>query len=89
MLIEAELLEKKQLNEALTLSRQSSEKLGRILVQQGIITEPALVDHLARQLRVPRYKTDRHSPDASLSKTVPAEVAQKHQLVPLTKRAIS
>ncbi len=86
MLIEAGLLEKKQRDEALALSRQSGKKLGQILVRQGIITEPVLVDHLARQLRVPRYRADKHSPDASLSKTVSAEVAQKHQLVPLVKK---
>ena len=86
MLIDAGLLEEKQLKEALALGRQSNEKVGRILVQQGVITDPVLVDHLARQLRVPRFKTDMHSPDASLSKTIPTEVAQKHQLVPLAKK---
>ncbi|MBW1773332.1 MAG: Flp pilus assembly complex ATPase component TadA [Deltaproteobacteria bacterium] len=86
MLIEAGLLDKNQLAEALALSRKSSEKIGQILVQQGVITDPVLVDHLARQLRVPRYKTEMHSQDASLSKTIPTETAQKHQLVPLTKK---
>ncbi|MFC1579627.1 GspE/PulE family protein [Thermodesulfobacteriota bacterium] len=86
MLIEAGLLDKNQVKEALALSRNSGEKVGQTLVRQGTITDSVLVDHLALQLRIPRYKPEKHRQDASLSKNIPKEAAQKNQLVPLTKK---
>ncbi|MDP1534761.1 MAG: GspE/PulE family protein, partial [Rubrivivax sp.] len=53
VLVQQNLVSAEQLDKALQLQRGTGKKLGRMLIDAGLITEEALAHGLARQLRVP------------------------------------
>ncbi|RQO55310.1 MSHA biogenesis protein MshE [Paucibacter sp. KBW04] len=53
VLVQQQLISEAQLQQALELQRSSGKKLGRLLIEAGLITEEALAHVLARQLRIP------------------------------------
>ena len=85
MLMEAGLLTDAQLQEALVAQKQTQLKLGQFLIRQGTISEFQLVDLLSRQLKVERYHPDKFPLDLDLARIIPAEIAQKDQIVPIKK----
>ncbi len=86
MLVEAGLLSETLLAEALEAKKESKLKLGQFLIRQSLITEGQLVDLLSTQLRVEKYRPDRFPVDMELAKLIPSDLAQKHQVVPLSKK---
>ncbi|MCK5544358.1 MAG: type II/IV secretion system protein [Desulfobulbaceae bacterium] len=85
MLIEEALLSDDQLNDAIKKHKKTNLKLGQYLVREGIVSESQIIDTISRQLRIEKYRPDKYPIDVSLSKAIPAEIAQKHQAVPLQK----
>jgi MSHA biogenesis protein MshE len=53
VLVQQALISAEQLQQALELQRGTGKRLGRILVEAGVVTEEAVAHGLARQLRVP------------------------------------
>ncbi|MDC8784458.1 GspE/PulE family protein [Roseateles koreensis] len=53
VLVQQQLISEQQLQQALELQRATGKKLGRLLIDAGLITEEALAHVLARQLRIP------------------------------------
>ncbi|MBT9455159.1 MAG: type II/IV secretion system protein [Burkholderiaceae bacterium] len=53
VLVQQQLISEEQLKQNLDLQRSTGKKLGRLLIDAGLITEEALAHVLARQLRVP------------------------------------
>lgn len=86
MLLEAGLLTEEQLRQALRDHKKFGLKLGQFLVHQGIISESEIVDLISRQLKVAKYRPDKYPVDLGLSKIIPADIAQKYQVVPLRKK---
>ena len=86
MLLEAGLLTEEQLRQALQSQNGSGLKLGQFLIKQGVVSESVLVNLLSEQLKVDKYRPDKHVINLDLVKLVPAEIAQKDQVVPLSKR---
>jgi type IV pilus assembly protein PilB len=86
MLLEAGLLNKEQLGQALENHKKFGLKLGQFLVHQGIVSESEIVELLSRQLKIEKYRPDKYPVDLGLSKIVPADIAQKYQVVPLRKK---
>ena len=86
MLLEAGLLTEEQLRQALGDHKKFGLKLGQFLVHQGIVSESEIVDLISRQLKVAKYRPDKYPVDLGLSKIIPADIAQKYQVVPLRKK---
>jgi type IV pilus assembly protein PilB len=86
ILLEAGVLTRETLGEALEARKQSNLKLGQILVELGILNESRLVDFLSEQLKVKRFLPDEHPVDPNMAKVFPLEVAQKHRVAPLSKK---
>ncbi|MFH1243723.1 MAG: ATPase, T2SS/T4P/T4SS family, partial [Pseudomonadota bacterium] len=86
ILLEAGVLTKEMLGEALEAQKRSNLKLGQVLVQQGMLNESQLVDFLSEQLKVKRFHPDRYPVDPNLAKVFPVAVAQKHRAAPLRKK---
>jgi len=86
MLLEAGLLTEEQLRQALGDHKKFGLKLGQFLVHQGILSESEIVELLSRQLKVAKYRPDKYPVDLGLSKIIPADIAQKYQVVPLRKK---
>lgn len=53
VLVQQRLISQEQLKQTLELQRKTGKKVGRLLIETGIITEELLANGLARQLRIP------------------------------------
>jgi MSHA biogenesis protein MshE len=53
VLLKQRLISQEQLQQALELQRKTGKKMGRLLIESGVITEEGLANGLARQLRIP------------------------------------
>ena len=53
VLVQQRLISQEQLQKTLELQRQTGKKVGRLLIETGVITEELLANGLARQLRIP------------------------------------
>ncbi|NDY89863.1 GspE/PulE family protein [Ideonella livida] len=53
VLVQQKLISEQQLQQALEEGRQSGKRLGRLLIERGQVTEDAVVQALATQLRIP------------------------------------
>lgn len=86
LLIEAGLLTPEQLEGALSGQKKSGLKLGQYLVQSGLLKENVIIDSVSRQLRIERYTPDKHPYEDRIDSLLPEELAQRHHLVPLSRR---
>ena len=86
MLVEAGLVTRAQLRQALAAQKGNPIKAGQLLVRQGALAEADLVDVLGKQLGVDRYCPERFPIDVSLASLIPVRTAQECQIVPLEKR---
>ena len=85
MLIREGIVTKEQLERALTERKASGLRIGSALVKLGYVTELDLTRALARHYRMPAVDLSRHQVDARIARTVPAEIAQKHLVLPLRR----
>ena len=53
VLVQQRLISQEQLQQTLELQRTTGKKVGRLLIETGVITEELLANGLARQLRIP------------------------------------
>ncbi|MFH2055655.1 MAG: type II secretion system protein GspE, partial [bacterium] len=58
ILVEKNLITREILEQALVAQKQSGNKLGQVLVDEGFISEDALVDALAERLGISRISLD-------------------------------
>jgi type IV pilus assembly protein PilB len=85
LLLQDGLLTREQLQAAVSEQRSSGERLGYLLVKQGVVDEVAVTKALARQLRMPAVDLSRFEPDQKILRLIPAEVARKHSVLPLRR----
>ena len=85
ILVEGGLLTQKQLDQALPFQKKSNLKLGQFLVREGIVSETQIVELLSNQLKLEKYRPDKHILDMELSHLVPAEIAHRYGVAPLQK----
>ena len=85
LLVESGLLDPDGLRAALAEQRRWGRPLGRTLVEMRVITEEALVDVLAKQLLVPTVELDKIQIPAAVLDLVPAELAERHHLIPFAQ----
>ncbi|MBI2902026.1 MAG: type IV-A pilus assembly ATPase PilB [Candidatus Methylomirabilis oxyfera] len=85
MLIKAHLITGEQLEQALTLQKTSGGRIGSNLARLGYISEEEISAFLGRQYGVPPADLANIKIDPAIIKLVPAEVADKHLLIPLSR----
>ncbi len=85
MLVKANLITPEQLTHALTLQKTSGERIGSILVKLGYIGEEEVASFLSRQYGVPPGDLNNLRIDPAVLKLIPAEVANKHLLIPMSR----
>ncbi len=86
MLVDAGLLNEAQLQQALANHKKQGLKLGQYLIRQGLLQESQIMDLISTQLKVEKYRPDKHSVDVNLSKLIPVDLAKKYQVAPLSKK---
>src|SRR6188768_2830898 len=74
-----------QLQEALTYQKTSGGKLGYNLVKLGFVKDEEITALLSKQYGVPSINLSQFEIDPAIVKLIPAETAQKYQIVPLSR----
>ncbi len=89
MLVREGMITREQLSKALAEQKQSGQRLGYTLVKMGILPEIDLTKVLAKQHRMPAVDLSRFEVDPKIAKMIPAELAQKHLVMPLKREGRS
>jgi type IV pilus assembly protein PilB len=87
LLLEAKVLTPDQLDLALKLPRAPGQKLGHVLVERGLVSEPLLTQVLSKQLSVPWVSLHHVEFSRPLLDLVPGELADRFGLVPILVRS--
>ncbi len=85
MLIKANLLTQKKLQEALDYQRSNGGKLGFNLVKLGFVREEDITRVLSQQHGVPSVNLRTMELDEAIVKLIPSEVAQKYLILPVSR----
>src|SRR6478672_11194593 len=74
-----------QLQQALNHQKANGGKLGFNLVKLGFVKDEEITQLLSRQYGVPSINLTQFDIDGSVIKLIPADTAQKYQIVPLSR----
>src|SRR5215212_7334648 len=85
LLLKEKRITPEQLQEALNYQRQNGGKLGFNLIKLGLVKDDEITALLSKQYGVPSIALGQFEIDAAVVKLVPAETAQKYQIIPLSR----
>src|SRR3977135_589390 len=85
LLLKEKRITPEQLQEALNYQRQNGGKLGFNLIKLGYVKDEEITALLSKQYGVPSIALAQFEIDPAVVKLVPAETAQKYQIVPLSR----
>src|SRR6187402_1673669 len=85
LLLKEKRITPEQLQEALNYQRHHGGKLGFSLVTLGYVKDDEITALLSKQYGVPSIALGQFDVDATVVKLVPAETAQKYQIIPLSR----
>jgi type IV pilus assembly protein PilB len=85
LLLKEKRITPEQLQEALNYQKASGGKLGLNLVKLGFVKDEEITALLSRQYGVPSINLGDFEIDQSVIKLIPAETAQKYQILPLSR----
>src|ERR1044071_878619 len=85
LLLKEKRITPEQLQEALNYQKQKGGKLGFALVSLGYAKEAEITALLSKQFGVPSIAIGQFQIDPAVIKLVPAETAQKYQIIPLSR----
>lgn len=84
ILIDLNVLEQEQLDEALIDQKSSGKLIGKILIEKGIISAKDLARSLAKQVQVPFIETiTEQMADPNLLRKVPMKFLRQHIVIPI------
>ena len=83
VLVQQRLISQEQLQQTLDLQRTTGKKMGRLLIETGIITEELLANGLARQLRIPFVNLKPFPFRADVVKLLPESAARRFKALVL------
>ena len=85
LLLKEKRITPQQLQEALNYQKANGGKLGFNLVKLGFVKDDEITALLSKQYGVPSINLAQFDIDVSVVKLIPAETAQKYQIVPLSR----
>jgi type IV pilus assembly protein PilB len=88
ILVEGGLLTQKQLEQALPFQKKSNLKLGQFLVRESIVSEAQIVDLVSSQLKLEKYRPEKHIIDMEMARLIPPDIAHKYAIAPLQKNGM-
>ena len=77
LLVEESVISEEQLERSLLEQQKTGDKLGRVLVTLGYMTENELMSFLANQIGVPYVDIKRRPPTEEALDLIPAKVARR------------
>ena len=89
VLVQQRLISQEQLQQTLELQRTTGKKVGRLLIETGVITEELLANGLARQLRIPFVNLKTFPFRAEVIKLLPESAARRFKALVLEDRGDS
>lgn len=84
-LINGKLLKGKDLEKALEIQKKSGGSLGKILVENGFVSEKELMVAMSRELNIPPIDLSKYKIDKSLAELISEKVAKQYSLIPVSK----
>src|SRR5438105_5011206 len=85
LLLKEKRITPEQLQEALNYQRQNGGKLGYNLIKLGYVKDEEITALLSKQYGVPSISLNKFEIDPAVVKLVPAETAQRYQIIPLSR----
>jgi type IV pilus assembly protein PilB len=85
LLVSSGTINQNQLQDALNLQKKEGGRLGSNLVKLGLVSEDKLTDFLSKHFGVPSVNLDRIEVDETVIKIIPADVARKYTILPISK----
>ncbi|MBK7546832.1 MAG: type II/IV secretion system protein [Rhodoferax sp.] len=89
VLVQQRLISQEQLQQTLELQRQTGKKVGRLLIESGVITEELLANGLARQLRIPFVNLKTFPFRGDVVKLLPESAARRFRALVLEDKGDS
>ena len=86
MLVKAKLISPDQLKKAVDMQKILGGKLGAIIVKLGFISDEGLTRFLAKQENLPITDLSKHKISKELAQSLPREVLEKHQVIPIQSK---
>jgi MSHA biogenesis protein MshE len=86
LLVQQKLISQAQLGEALDKQRQSGRKLGRVLVENGFVTEDEISGAIARQLHIPFLDLRQVHVRPEIVRLLPEQLARRFRSIVLEQR---
>src|SRR5207253_1130875 len=86
LLVQQRVISSEQLTQTLEAQRTTGKKLGRLLIENGIITEDMLADALAKQLRIPFVNLKFFTLRPEVVKLLPESIARRFRALVLENR---
>ncbi|MBN1141259.1 MAG: type IV-A pilus assembly ATPase PilB [Deltaproteobacteria bacterium] len=83
LLVRSQLINDEQLKKAMEEQKKNGGRLGPALIKLGFIDDKNLTAFLAKQYGVPSVDLDNLEIDSAIISQVPADIAQKYQVVPI------
>src|SRR5499427_6755773 len=85
LLLKEKRISAEQLQQALSQQKSNGGKLGHNLVQMGFVKDEEITALLSKQYGVPSINLTQFDIDSAVIKLIPAETANKYQIVPLSR----
>ena len=85
LLLKEKRISPEQLQQALTHQKANGGKLGYNLVKMGFVKDEQVTALLSKQYGVPSINLAQFEVDPAVVKLIPADTAQKYQIVPLSR----
>src|SRR3989441_5202711 len=85
LLLKEKRITPEQLQQALNHQKANGGKLGHNLVKMGLVKDEEITALLSRQYGVPSINLSQFEIDPGVIKLIPADTAQKYQIVPLSR----
>jgi MSHA biogenesis protein MshE len=83
VLVQQKLISQEQLQQTLELQRSTGKKVGRLLIESGVISEELLANGLARQLRIPFVNLKTFPFRADVIRLLPEAMARRFKALAL------
>jgi type IV pilus assembly protein PilB len=85
ILLEQGVITQEQLDEALNVQKNTTEQIGRILIDLGHVTEQDVLRAHAEQLGIPFLELSETSVDEDVARAIPQSVVQRYNAVPIRR----
>ncbi len=86
ILIEAKRLREEDISKALIEQRKYGERLGKVLIRMGFLTEKDIIDTVSRQLGIPIVNLDGKDIPRELAKLISEDIAKNYLIIPFERR---